>query len=401
MKKQFKRVFVIVIDSVGIGAMPDAAEFGDEGASTVEHISLAMPEGLKLPVLGSLGIGQLTNIVGTPAQKVHRNSYVARMHEASFGKDTMTGHWEIMGLLTTEPFQTFTDTGFPKELLEELEKRTGYKVIGNIAASGTEIMANLGEESMRDNSIIVYTSADSVLQVCANEDVIGLDNLYKVCEIARDICMKPEWRVGRVIARPFVGDTPANFKRTPNRHDWALSPSGTTALDILKDNGYMVSAIGKIKDIYNGVGIVESQKIVSNEDGMDKVIEIAKNGDFEGLVFTNLVEFDSEYGHRRDPLGYGRALEAFDRRLGELLEVVNEDDLVIVTADHGNDPTFKGTDHTREMVPLVVYSSSYKSGRKLADRFSFADLGATVLENFGLEKAENMIGLVIEPLLED
>ena len=401
MKKQFKRVFVIVIDSVGIGAMPDAAEFGDEGASTVEHISLSMPEGLKLPVLGSLGIGQLTNIVGTPAVKVHPNSYVARMHEASFGKDTMTGHWEIMGLLTTEPFQTFTDTGFPKELLEELEKRTGYKVIGNIAASGTEIMAKLGEESMRDNSIIVYTSADSVLQVCANENVIGLENLYKVCETARDICMKPEWRVGRVIARPFVGDTPANFKRTPNRHDWALSPSGTTALDILKDNGYMVSAIGKIKDIYNGVGIVESQKIVSNEDGMDKVIEIAKNRDFEGLVFTNLVEFDSEYGHRRNPIGYGQALEAFDLRLGQLVEELNEDDLVIVTADHGNDPTFKGTDHTREMVPLVAYSSSYKNGRKLADRFSFADLGATVLENFGLEKAENMIGLVIEPLLED
>ncbi|NLI94735.1 MAG: phosphopentomutase [Erysipelotrichaceae bacterium] len=401
MDKQFKRVCVIVIDSVGIGAMPDAYKFGDEGASTVEHIALARENGLALPTLGKLGFGNLTPIKGTPPLKDHPQSYVARLHEASKGKDTMTGHWELMGLLTNTPFQTFTETGFPQQLIDEIEKQTGYKVIGNYAASGTEIIKELGEQQMAENSLIVYTSADSVLQICAHEEVTGLDNLYKACEIVREICMDSRWMVGRVIARPFVGDSPENFKRTPNRHDWALSPSGETVLDLLKNNGYLVSGIGKINDIFNSQGISETQSIVSNEDGMDKIIDKMKNSRFTGLLFANLVEFDSEYGHRRDPEGYGLALEAFDERLSELIPHISEDDLLIVTADHGNDPTFKGTDHTREMVPFVAYSPRFKNGKHLADRKSFADLGATILANFDLDKTPTMIGEIIEEVLND
>lgn len=400
MDYKFKRVFVIVADSVGIGAEPDAAKFGDEGSNTIVHISQKCG-GLNIPHMNSLGIGDLAPIEGTNTVS-HPTSYASRAREMSNGKDTMTGHWEMMGILTTQPFVTFTDTGFPKELIDELEAKTGHKVIGNIAASGTEIIKLLGEEQMRDNSLIVYTSADSVLQIAASEEVTGLEELYRCCEIAREICMKPEWKVGRVIARPFVGKTKETFKRTSNRHDLALRPETPTVMNLLDESGLMVSCIGKIGDIFDGYGVVKTQKTVSNEDGMDKTILEAVNSKFtEGFCYVNLVEFDSEFGHRRDAIGYGKALEAFDVRVGELLPLLREDDLLIITADHGNDPTWSGTDHTREKVPLLMYSPSFKKGRYLEERASFADIGMTILKNFKLTKPDNLIGEPIEELFND
>ena len=405
MEKRFKRIFVVVADSAGIGYEPDADKFfnagvSDWGTNTFVHIAEKMPNGLNIPNMNAMGIADLADIKGT--HKVsHPNSYVARCREKSNGKDTMTGHWEMMGVYTTKPFMTFTDNGFPKELIDELEQKTGHKVIGNYAASGTEILKELGEEQMRDNSLIVYTSADSVLQIAAHEGVTGVPELYRCCDIAREICMKPEWMVGRIIARPFIGDNKDNFKRTPNRHDIALKPSVPTVMNILQDNGFMVDCIGKIGDIFDGYGVVKTQKTVSNEDGMDKTIEEVKNFDFEGLCFVNLVEFDSEYGHRRDPIGYGECLERFDKRVGEMIKVMKDDDLLIITADHGNDPTWAGTDHTREKVPLLMYSPGFKNGRYLEERECFADIGATILENFGLKKAPNQIGKPIEELLKD
>ena len=396
---KFKRIFVIVADSVGIGEEPDAAKFGDVGTNTFVHTAEKCG-GLNIPVMNSLGLGELAEIKGTTLVS-HPNSYCARLKEASNGKDTMTGHWEMMGIYTTKPFITFTDTGFPKELMDELAEKTGHKLIGNYAASGTEILKELGEEQMRDNSLIVYTSADSVLQIAAHEEVTGVQELYRCCEIAREICMRPEYLVGRIIARPYVGTNKDNFKRTPNRHDLTVSPSGITVMDILKENNYMVSCVGKIGDIFNQVGVVKTQKTISNMDGMDKTIDECKNHDFEGLCFVNLVEFDSEFGHRRNALGYGKALEEFDVKLGELLEASKEDDLIIVTADHGNDPTHVGSDHTREKVPFLAYSKSFKNGKYLEERESFADIGATVLENFGLKKAPNQIGTTIKELLND
>ena len=397
--KKFKRVFVIVIDSVGIGEMPDADKFGDKGTNTFVHTAEKCG-GLNVPFMNSLGLADLADVKGT-TKVSHPNAYCARLREASNGKDTMTGHWEMMGIYTTKPFVTFTDTGFPDVLIKELEEKTGHKIIGNYAASGTEILKELGEEQKRDNSLIVYTSADSVLQIAAHEETTGVQELYRCCDIAREICMRPEYYVGRIIARPFVGEDKNSFKRTPNRHDIAVSPSGTTTMDILKENGYMVSCVGKIADIFNMCGVVKTQKTVSNMDGMDKTIDECKNHDFEGLCYINLVEFDSEYGHRRNPIGYGKALEEFDVRLGELMEASKEDDLIIVTADHGNDPTHTGTDHTREKVPFLAYSKSLKNGKYLDERECFADIGATILENFGLKKTSNQIGSPIKELLED
>ena len=397
--QKFKRIFVIVADSAGIGYMPDAARFGDEGANTFVHISERCG-GLNIPTMNSMGIGDLADVKGT-SKVSHPHAYSMRLREASNGKDTMTGHWEMMGIYTTKPFQTFTDTGFPDELIKELEEKTGHKVIGNKAASGTEILKELGEEQMRDNSLIVYTSSDSVLQIAAHEEVTGVPELYRCCEIAREICMKPEWMVGRIIARPYVGKNKDEFKRTPNRHDLTISPTNVTTMDILKEHGFMTSCVGKIGDIFNQVGVVKTQKTVSNFDGMEKTIAEAKNHDFTGLCFVNLVEFDSEYGHRRNPQGYGKALEEFDAQLAELLKVSKEDDLIMVTADHGNDPTWTGTDHTREKVPLLCFSKSFKHGRYLEERECFADIGATVLENFGLKKAKEQIGQPIKELLSD
>ncbi len=397
MKEKFKRIFVIVADSVGIGAEPDAHLYGDEGSNTIVHTAEKC-NGLNIPTMNSLGIADLDNILGTH-QVLHPNSFVCKSQEASVGKDTMTGHWEMMGVLTTSPFVTFTDTGFPKELIDELEEKTGHKVIGNYAASGTEIIKELGEQQMKENSLIVYTSADSVLQIAASEEVTGLQELYRCCEIAREICMKPEYKVGRIIARPYVGKTKETFKRTANRHDLALKPPHKTVMNIMQENNYMVSCVGKIGDIFDGYGVVKTQKTISNDNGMDITINEAIDSSFKtGMCFVNLVEFDSEYGHRRNPIGYGKALEEFDIKLNQLIKVLRDDDLLIVTADHGNDPTWHGTDHTREKIPLLIYSKSIKNGKLIPERLSFADIGATILKNFSIDKPDYLIGKPIDEL---
>lgn len=396
---KFKRIYLIVIDSVGIGDAPDAASFDDLGSNTFKAASYAV-DSFSIPTMEGLGVGSLTDINNTKPLETHPSSYAAPLIEESRGKDTMTGHWEMMGVYTEKPFLTFTDTGFPKEFIDELEERTGHKIIGNCAASGTEIIKELGEQSMKENSLIVYTSADSVLQIAAHEEVCGLEELYRCCEIAREMCLRPEYRVGRIIARPFLGKDAASFKRTSNRHDYALEPEVDTVLDVLKGVGLATNGIGKIGDIFAMKGISDSVHTVSNEDGMDKTILDAKTREKTGLTFVNLVEFDSEYGHRRNPVGYGEALMAFDKRLAELIDVLREDDLLIVTADHGNDPTYKGTDHTRERVPFLAYSPSFTKGRLIAPRTSFADIGASILHNYGLAKPGHLIGKPIDELFE-
>ena len=387
--KKYKRVFTIVIDSLGAGDAVDAAAFGDAGTDTLGHIAESVGN-LHIPNLQKLGIANmkpLKNIAPVETPK----AYYTRLNEASNGKDTMTGHWEMMGLHITKPFLTFTEHGFPKELIEALEKRTGHKVIGNKSASGTVILDELGEEEIATGHMIVYTSADSVLQICGNEETFGLDELYRCCEIAREITMKDEWKVGRVIARPYVGKKKGEFKRTSNRHDYALKPFGRTALNVLKDAGYDVISVGKIYDIFDGEGITESNRSKSSVHGMEQTIEIAQR-DFTGLCFVNLVDFDALWGHRRNVTGYAQELERFDVKLGELLEVLKEDDLLIITADHGNDPTYTGTDHTREKVPFLAYSSSMKEPKKLKEASTFAIIGATITDNFGLPMPEGTIG---------
>lgn len=377
---KFKRIFCIVMDSVGCGTAPLSYQYGDDGANTIKHISEVM-NGIKLPTMEKLGYGNLTEIKGV--KPMCEKGYYGKMDEASKGKDTLTGHWEFMGVLTSKPFKTFTDTGFPKELIDELELKTGHKVIGNCAASGTEIIKELGEEHIKTGAMIVYTSSDSVLQIACHEKYFGLDELYRCCKIAREICMKDEYMLGRIIARPFVGEDAQTFTRTTNRHDYALSPTDVTTLDNLKEKGYDVISVGKISDIFNARGITEGNKIKSNHNGMEITTEIAKR-DFNGLCFVNLVDFDALYGHRRDPKGYHQALEELDTDLNNLFKELKDDDLVIVTADHGNDPTWTGTDHTREYVPLLVYSKSLGKG-DLGTRSTFADIGATIAENFNVD----------------
>lgn len=373
----FKRIHLIVLDSVGIGEAPDAELFGDIGADTLGHIAEKM-NGLKMPNMGNLGLSNIREIKGI--EKAEKPlAYYTKMQEASRGKDTMTGHWEIMGLITSTPFKVFPD-GFPELLITQLERASGRSIIGNIPASGTEILDRLGEDHMKTGALIVYTSADSVLQIAAHEEIVPLEELYKICEQARELTMAEEFKVGRVIARPFVG-SPGNFKRTANRHDYALKPFNRTVMNELKDNGLDVIAIGKIHDIYDGEGITESVRTVSNMDGMDKLISTLDK-DFTGLSFINLVDFDALFGHRRDPEGYGKALEEFDERLPEVFAKLREDDLLIITADHGNDPIHHGTDHTREFVPLLVYSPSFTNGGELPLRKTFADVGATIAHNF-------------------
>ena len=399
---KFKRIFIIVMDSAGIGHAKDAEKFDDLGTNTFKHIAESMPtKVLKIPTLNNLGLGDLDEINGCSVVQ-HNNSYSLKLNELSLGKDTITGHWEMMGVNTKEPFQTFTETGFPQELINELSKQTGYKIIGNYSASGTEILKDLGEEQIRDNSLIVYTSFDSVLQICGHEKYMGLDELYRVCEIARKITMKKEWFVARIIARPYLGESSNEFYRTSNRHDYAINPPVKTAMDIMKENGKNVVCVGKINDIFNGNGVTETYHTESNDDGMDKTINLCKSNDFDsGLCFVNLVDFDSVFGHRRDAVGYGKALEQFDVRLKELIDVLKEDDLLMITADHGNDPTYKGFNHTREKVPLLVYSKSIRNGKMLDERNTFGDIGATVLSNFGLLK-ENILecGDCIEEILK-
>ena len=389
---RFKRVFVIVLDSLGIGPMADSARFDDAGADTLGHISETV-EHLDIPNLQRLGLANLKPLKQVkPAE--HPEGYFMAMNEASNGKDTMTGHWEMMGIRTDKPFITFTEHGFPKELIDELEKRCGRKIIGNKAASGTEILEELGEQEVNEGKLIVYTSADSVLQICGNEETMGLETLYHYCEIARELTMRDEWRVGRVIARPYVGKKRGEFKRTSNRHDYALKPTGPTALNALKDAGYDVISVGKINDIFVGEGITESNHSDSSVHGMQQTIDIAKR-DFKGLCFTNLVDFDALWGHRRNPVGYGKEIEKFDKKLGELLPLLREDDLLILTADHGNDPTYKGTDHTREQVPFIAYSPSDTESGKLDTSDTFAVIGATIADNFGVRMPEGTIGTSI------
>ncbi len=386
---RYKRIFVIVIDSLGIGAMPDSEKFGDIGVNTLGHISEAV-DTFNIPNLQKLGLANLTSLKQVEA--VERPlGYQAALREASSGKDTMTGHWEMMGIKTEQPFQTFTEHGFPQELIDELERRTGHKVIGNKSASGTQIIEELGEEEIATGHMIVYTSADSVLQICGNEETFDLQELYRCCEIARELTMKEEWKVGRVIARPYVGRKKGEFERTSNRHDYALKPSGKTALNALKDDGLDVISVGKIVDIFDGEGITKAYKSKSSVHGMEQTIELAKK-DFKGLCFVNLVDFDAKWGHRRNPQGYRDELEKFDENLGNMLKLLRKDDLLIISADHGTDPTYIGTDHTREKVPFLAYSPSMKEGGRLPEQETFAVIGATAAENFGVQMPEHTIG---------
>lgn len=393
---KYKRIFVIVMDSLGVGEMPDANLFNDQGSNTLKHI-IEKAGPINSPTLEKLGIGDFVDV---GYQKVsHPNSYTCILKETSKGKDTMTGHWEMMGINTTKPFQTFTDTGFPQSLVDELSEKTGYKFIGNYASSGTKILEVLGEEHMRDKSLILYTSSDSVLQIAAHEEIVPVKELYRVCEIAREVCMKPEYFVGRIIARPFIGKDRTNFKRvTGDRHDIAVSPSDLTALDVLKENNVLTVGVGKIGDIFNQQGITKSLKSKNNEDGMNITINELKNNPNSGLYFVNLVEFDSEYGHRRNPSGYKKCIEDFDKQLKVFIENMKNDDLLILTADHGNDPTMPGSDHTRETVPFIAYSKSISGGENLKTRSTFADIGDSVLHNFSLTKKPHMLGEYIKEL---
>ena len=394
---RFNRVFVIVMDSLGVGAMPDSERFGDVGVNTLGHISESV-ENFTMPNLQKLGMANLTPLAQVPALS-ETVGYFGKLREASNGKDTMTGHWEMMGLYVTEPFQTFTDTGFPPELIAALEERTGRHIIGNKASSGTVILEELGEEEVEKGHLIVYTSADSVLQICGNEETMGLENLYHYCEIARELTMKDEWKVGRVIARPYVGRKKGDFVRTSNRHDYALKPFGPTLLNAMKEAGFDVISVGKIFDIFDGEGLTESNKSKSSVHGMEQTIEIARR-DFTGLCFVNLVDFDALWGHRRNPVGYAREIEKFDVNLGVLLEELREDDLLIITADHGNDPTYTGTDHTREKVPFLAYSKKLEGSGELPEQDTFAVIGASIAENFGVKMPEGCIGESILGMLK-
>lgn len=387
--EMYKRIFVIVLDSLGIGAMPDAARFADEGADTFGHI-LEKTKTLNIPNLRRLGFLNLK--CGGDMKGVESpEGRFMRMREASNGKDTMTGHWEMMGIKTEKPFRTFTEHGFPAELIKELEKQCGKKVIGNKSASGTEIIEELGEEEIRTGSMIVYTSADSVMQICGNEETFDLEEMYRCCETARRITMKDEWRVGRVIARPYIGMKKGEFKRTSNRRDYALKPPAPTVLNALKDAGNDVIGVGKIHDIFCGEGITKTYHSESSVHGMEQTIDVCKE-EFTGLCFVNLVDFDALWGHRRNVEGYGKEIEKFDEKLGVLLECLSQDDLLILTADHGNDPTYKGTDHTREYVPFLAYSKRMQAGGPLPEAETFAVIGATVAENFGVDMPKGTIG---------
>lgn len=392
--EKYKRIFVIVLDSLGVGAMPDSEKFGDVGVDTFGHI-LERMRTLEIPNLKKLGMLNIHN-GGDMQPAEHPAGRYMKIAEASNGKDTMTGHWEMMGIRTDKPFITFTETGFPPELIHELEKRCGKRVIGNKSASGTEIIEELGEEEINTGAMIVYTSADSVMQICGNEETFDLQNLYRCCEIARELTMKDEWRVGRVIARPYIGKKKGEFKRTSNRHDYALKPTNATVLNAMKDAGLDVLAVGKINDIFSGEGITQTWHSDSSVNGMEQTIDICKK-DFHGLCFTNLVDFDALWGHRRNPEGYGHEIEKFDKNLGVLLDTMRDDDLLIITADHGNDPTYTGTDHTREYVPFLSYSKKMKTGGKLEDEKTFAVIGASIADNFGVKMPEGTIG---ESILE-
>ena len=378
---KFKRIHLIVLDSVGIGEAPDAADFNDLGSHTLGHI--AEVAGLKVPHMVELGLANIEPLAGlTPVAS--SKGYWTKLEEVSAGKDTMTGHWEIMGLKIETPFRVFPD-GFPDELIERIEAFSGRKVVCNAPASGTEVLDQYGEHQMKTGDLIVYTSADSVLQIAAHEDIIPLEELYRICEYAREITLEDPYMLGRIIARPYIG-TPGNWTRTANRHDYALSPFADTTLDFLKAGGYDVISIGKINDIFNTKGITDAVRTKSNMDGVDQLLKIMDR-DFTGLSFTNLVDFDAIYGHRRNTEGYAQALEDFDNRLPEIYSKLRQDDLLLITADHGNDPTYSGTDHTREYVPILAYSPSFTQAGELKARY-YSDIAATISDNFGVDKTE-------------
>lgn len=380
----FKRVFGIVIDSVGIGEASDANKFGDVGADTLGHIGDFYQGKLSLPNMAKMGLSNIrpeNPIEGVPVAE-HPIGYFGKMHETSVGKDSMDGHWEMMGLPVTEPLGFFPK-GFPDELIKQIEDFSGRHVIVNKPYSGTDVIHDYGEKQMKTGDLIVYTSGDSVLQIAAHTDVIPLEELYKICEFARSITIDKPYRIGRIIARPYVGPDKDHFTRTSDRHDFTLAPTGETDLDRLKNAGFDVLAVGKINDIFSGQGITEGVHTTSNDDGMKHTLANAEKN-FNGFSFTNLVDFDAMYGHRRNPEGYGKALMAFDAQLGDLLATLQDSDLLMITADHGNDPGFKGTDHTREYVPLLVYSPQFKQNGSLGIRRTYADFGATILDNFNV-----------------
>lgn len=379
---KFNRIHLIVLDSVGIGEAPDADKFGDVGSDTLGHI--AAVAGLEIPNLETLGLGNIRELSGVKSDSTSLG-YYTKLEEESVGKDTMTGHWEIMGLNIQSPFRVFPE-GFPQELIQKIESHTGRRIIGNKPASGTEILDEFGEHQMKTGDLIVYTSADPVLQIAAHEDIIPLEELYAICEYVREITLEDPYMIGRIIARPYIG-TPGHFTRTSNRHDYALDPFGKTTLDYLKESGYDVIAIGKINDIYNGQGITEYVRTKSNMDGVDQLLKVMEK-DFRGLSFVNLVDFDALFGHRRDVNGYAKAIEDFDGRIPEIVTALADDDLLLITADHGNDPTFPGTDHTREYVPLLAYSKKM-AGRGKMNQGKFADIGATVSDNFQVAATQN------------
>lgn len=373
-----KRVTLIVLDSLGIGAMDDAEEYGDKGANTLGHIAAHMPE-FRIPNLISLGLGNIDGVDAIEKTQQPSGAF-GRFEEASRGKDTITGHWEIAGLLTEVPFKTFPK--FPDDFMAAYEKATGRGMLGNCAASGTEIIEQLGEEQRKTGKLIVYTSADSVFQIAADIDVIALTELYRYCEIARNMLVG-DLQVGRVIARPYIVRD-GQYARTADRRDYAVSPTGRTLLDKVKSAGKTVYTIGKISDIFNGHGVDQSVHTENNMDGVDKTITALKEG-FEGFIFTNLVDFDSKYGHRRNPEGYGKAIEEFDARLPEILSAMGQEDILMLCADHGNDPVHSGWDHTREYIPVLVAGSPVKAGVNLKTRKSFADIGATIAAYLGIE----------------
>ena len=388
------RVIIFVLDSVGVGELPDAKDFGDFDVNTLGHIA-DNAEDFKIDNLKKLGVGNIPMLDSIEKCDNPTGAY-GRLAEFSNGKDTTTGHWEIAGLHNTEPFQTYPN-GFPDYIIEEFERRTNRKVMCNRPASGTTILEELGEKHMETGDLIVYTSADSVFQVAAHEDIVSVKELYEICLIAREMLMGDD-QVARVIARPFVGKDSKSFVRTSNRHDYSIKPFDKTILDLAKEKGLDVEAVGKIVDIFDGEGITKSVHTVSNMDGVDKTIEYLKR-DTKGIIFTNLVDFDAKFGHRRNVVGYQKSIEEFDLRLPELLDNLKDDDIIIFTADHGNDPTYKGTDHTREYIPALIYGKQVKAGANIGTRNSFADIAMTIadiLEIDGLKNGESFKELILK-----
>jgi phosphopentomutase len=378
-----KRIIIIVLDGVGVGALPDAHEYTDEGSNSLGNGARTIG-GATLPHLGELGLGNLTEISGVPKVKNARGAY-GKMAEASKGKDTITGHWEMMGVIRKNPWPVYPH-GFPADVIAKVESATGRKVIGNYPASGTEIIKELGDEHVATGKLIVYTSADSVFQIAAHESIIPIEELYSICLKARKM-LTNEHQVGRVIARPFIGKS-GDYKRTPRRRDWAIEPPREMILTALTSAGYTVSSVGKIDDIFCMQGITKSYHTTNNETSLSETIRLLKNKT-NGLIFTNLIDFDQIYGHRRDAAGYMQAMKSFDEWLPRIAEAMSPDDICIITSDHGVDPTYKGTDHTREYVPLLVFGKPIKSNIHLGVRQSFADIGATVAEHFELRLPEN------------